>query len=200
MTFFILRHHSFLLFQTSQIFIFAVVFLFSNPHISIAGIKDVPVIKKLLNNAYRGETSKQGWTTEAHLIGGDTRTDDLNVRQVMQQKRSIFLKYTSEEKEIIGCVNLQQHDNKLYLGMFSVSPELQGKGIGKEMLQASEECARALKCISIFMSVISVRSELIDWYERHGYRDTGQRKTFTEDALTGKHLQPLEFMVMEKYV
>ena len=175
-------------------------FTFSNPHISIADIKDVPVIKKLLNNAYRGEISKQGWTTEAYLIGGDTRTDDLNVRQVMQQKGSIFLKYTSEEKEIIGCMNLQQHDNKLYLGMFSVSPALQGKGIGKEMLQASEEYARSLKCISIFMSVISVRSELIDWYERHGYRDTGQRKTFTEDTLTGKHLQPLKFMVMEKYV
>jgi ribosomal protein S18 acetylase RimI-like enzyme len=174
--------------------------IFSNPHIRIADIKDIPVIKKLLNSAYRGEMSKQGWTTEAHLIGGDTRTDDLNIKQVMEQKGSAFLKYINEEEEIIGCVNLQQHDSKLYLGMFSVSPSLQGKGIGKQMLQAAEEYAKHLNCISIFMSVISIRAELIDWYKRHGYKDTGQRKEFIEDAVTGKHLQPLEFMVLEKYV
>lgn len=187
-------------FIAGQIFIFAVVYKFSNPNISVAGIADIPAIKKLLNNAYRGETSKQGWTTEAHLIGGEIRTDDLNIKQVMQQKGSIFLKYTNEKKEIIGCVNLQQHENKLYLGMFSVMPSLQGRGIGKQILQASEEYAKHLNCISIFMSVISLRSELIDWYKRHGYRDTGQRKEFIEDSLTGKHLRPLEFMVMEKYV
>jgi ribosomal protein S18 acetylase RimI-like enzyme len=166
----------------------------------MAGISDIPAIKKLLNSAYRGETSKQGWTTEAHLIGGDIRTDDLNVKQIMQQKGSIFLKYINEEEEITGCVNLQQHDNKLYLGMFSVMPSLQGRGIGKQILEASEEYAKHLKCISIFMSVISLRSELIDWYKRHGYKDTGQRKEFIEDNLTGKHLRPLEFMVLEKYV
>jgi hypothetical protein len=47
---------------------------------------------------------------------------------------------------------------------------------------------------------MSVRSELIDWYKRRGYRDTGERKPFIEDSLTGKHLQPLEFMVMEKII
>ena len=48
------------------------------------------------------------------------------------------------------------------------------------------------------MSVISLRTELINWYERYGYKDTGERKPFIEDSLTGKHLQPLEFMIMEK--
>jgi ribosomal protein S18 acetylase RimI-like enzyme len=175
-------------------------YVFSNPNIHIADIKDIPVIKQLLNSAYRGEVSKQGWTTEAHLIGGDARTDDLNIKQIMEQRGSIFLKYKNEQGVIIGCVNLQQHDNKLYLGMFSVSPALQGKGIGKQIMQASEEYAKHLNCISIFMSVISVRYELIDWYKRHGYTDTGQRKEFIEDGLTGNHLQPLEFMVMEKFL
>ncbi len=175
-------------------------YIFSNPHISIADIEDATVIKDLLNSAYRGESSKQGWTTEAHLIGGNIRTDDLNLQQIIQQAGSIFLKYTNEKNEIVGCVNLQQHANKIYLGMFSVSPALQGKGIGKKMLQASEEYARHLKCTSIFMSVISVRSELIDWYQRHGYHDTGERNAFIEDAVSGKHLQSLEFMIMQKII
>ena len=48
------------------------------------------------------------------------------------------------------------------------------------------------------MTVISVRTELINWYKRHGYADTGNKKTFKEDGLSGKHLQPLEFIVLEK--
>ena len=41
---------------------------------------------------------------------------------------------------------------------------------------------------------------MINWYLRHGYTDTGERKPFIEDGLTGKHLQPLEFMVLEKFL
>ena len=171
---------------------------FANPQITIAHPEDIPAITVLLNKAYRGETSKQGWTTEADLIAGDVRTDENNVQEVMQQNGSIFLKYTNAEEQIIACVNLQQHADKIYLGMFSVSPKLQGGGIGKQLLQAAEAYARHLECISVYMSVISARTELISWYKRHGYADTGVRKPFIEDGLTGKHLQELEFMMMEK--
>lgn len=172
--------------------------IFSNPNIAIATIADSTAIINLLNSAYRGETSKQGWTTEAHLIAGESRTDDAGLQQVMQQAGSVILKYTDAAQQVIGCVNLQQHGNKIYLGMFSVSPLQQGGGIGKQILQAAEEHAKHLQCTAIYMSVISVRTELINWYMRHGYRDTGERKPFIEDAVTGKHLQQLEFMSLEK--
>jgi ribosomal protein S18 acetylase RimI-like enzyme len=112
----------------------------------------------------------------------------------------VILKYTDAEKGLIGCVNLQQHEGKIYLGMIGVSPALQGGGIGKKLLQASEEYAASVDCSTIYMTVISVRNELIDWYKRHGYIDTGERKPFYEDSVTGKHLQQLEFIVMEKKV
>lgn len=172
--------------------------VFSNGNIQVAINNDVTAIKKLLNSAYRGDASKQGWTTEAGLIDGDKRTDDETVSEVMQQLRSVFLKYTNEQQEIIGCVNLQQHDKKIYLGMFSVSPVLQGGGVGKQLLGAAEEYARAINCSSIYMSVISVRTELINWYKRHGYIETGERKPFIEDGKSGRHLQPLEFVILEK--
>ncbi len=95
-------------------------FQFSNAHISIATPADIPAIKALLNSAYRGEASKQGWTTEAHLIGGEQRTNEEQLLQTVQLPGSIFLKYANNENEIIGCVNLQQHHQKLYLGMFAV--------------------------------------------------------------------------------
>ena len=171
---------------------------FSNSSISIATVTDIPAIEALLNSAYRGESSKKGWTTEANLIAGERRTDAANLQQVMLQPGSIFLKYANEDGLLAGCVNLQQHGSKLYLGMFSVAPGMQGGGLGKKLLAAAEEYAHDTKSTSIYMSVISLRTELIDWYKRHGYAETGERKEFKEDGLTGTHLQPLEFLILEK--
>lgn len=168
--------------------------------IAKATIEDIPQLVALLNSAYRGEGSKQGWTTEADLIAGEQRTDIATVKEVMDQPGSIILKYTNEEGEIIGTVNLQQHERGLYLGMFAVSPVLQGGGIGKQLLKAADEYAKEVSVATIYMSVVSVRKELIDWYKRHGYAETGERKPFVEDEITGKHLQKLEFITLEKNI
>lgn len=170
----------------------------SNAAITLASVSDIPALLVLLNSAYRGEVSKQGWTTEAGLIAGDVRTNYDDLFRVMQLPASIMLKYTNSQNEIAGCVNLQQRGNKIYLCMFSVSPQLQGGGIGRQLLLAAEEYAHYLNCSYIYMHVISARSELIAWYKRNNYYDTGERIPFKEDGLSGKHLQPLEFMVLEK--
>lgn len=172
--------------------------VFSNPNIVIATVDDIPVLITLLNSAYRGEESKQGWTHESNLIAGDVRITEETLLDVMKRPDSVLLKYIDEEQKIIGCVNLQKHDDRIYLGMFSVSPKLQGGGIGKKLLNAAEEYTHHLHCRSIYMHVVSLRSELIDWYKRHGYAETGETKPFTEDGVTGRHLQPLKFMVLKK--
>lgn len=166
--------------------------------ITRATIADIPALTTLLNKAYRGSSSRQGWTTEAHLIAGDVRTDEETLSELFNNPDSVFLKHTGDNNEINGCVNLQTRGNKLYLGMLSVSPTQQGGGIGKKLLQAADTHARDTGIESIYMTVISVRDELIDWYKRHGYTDTGKREPFVEDARSGKHLQELEFMVLEK--
>jgi ribosomal protein S18 acetylase RimI-like enzyme len=172
--------------------------IFSNKHISIAGPGDVSEITSLLNSAYRGESSKLGWTTEAHLIAGEQRTDEAGLEEVMKMANSIILKYQDEQQQIIGCVNLQQKDAKIYLGMLSVKPLLQAAGLGRALLIAAEEYAGKLACKSIYMTVFTARTELIDWYKRNGYTDTGERKPFIANAVTGKPLQPLTFLVLEK--
>jgi ribosomal protein S18 acetylase RimI-like enzyme len=173
---------------------------FKNLSINISTLQDVELITSLLNSAYRGETSKKGWTTEADLIAGEVRTSKQSLQKIIQQPNSVVLKFTNENNAIVGCVNLQKHDTKLYLGMLSVSPNLQNAGIGKQLLAAADEYALHQNCSSIYMTVITQRTELINWYNRHGYSDTGERKPFIEDDETGKHLQKLEFMVLEKLI
>ncbi len=167
--------------------------------ISKAVVEDAPALDKLVNSAYRGDSSRQGWTTEADLLDG-TRTDAAAIAELIQRQGTILLKYV-EENEILGCVELRNQDSKLYLGMLTVKPHLQGKGIGKELLNAAEAEAKNQQCTSIFMTVISVRKELIDWYLRHGYQLTGERKPFAfNDPRFGQPKMKLEFIVLEKKI
>ena len=169
-----------------------------NTLISTAGETDIPALVALVNSAYRGETSRQGWTTEADLLDG-LRTDQKAMQELIRKPGSVILKYTDDANQLIGCVNLQQQEDKLYLGMLTVSPNLQGAGIGKILLLASEAYAVKNNFSTIVMSVISIRQELIAWYERHGYKRTGQMKPFpTGDPSFGIPRQPLEFIFLEK--
>ena len=164
--------------------------------VTLATEKDIPALNVLINSAYRGDSSKQGWTTEADLLGG-IRTDEESLEELMQQQDAFLLKY-EEENKILGCVYLKKEGAKLYLGMLTVSPQLQNKGIGKILMTASDE-ARKQGCSAIFMSVISKRTELINWYKKHGYVDTGEKKPFPEnDRRFGIPKTKLEFIVLEK--
>jgi N-acetylglutamate synthase-like GNAT family acetyltransferase len=171
---------------------------YSNPHISLATIQDAKQLETLLNTAYRGETAKLGWTHEADLIAGNVRVNEAMVLGNLNTNNAVFLICVNDKGEIIGCVNLKQNEQKLYLGMFAVHPTQQGSGIGKQFLLAAEEYATYLGINTIYMTVISKRVELINWYKTKGYKETGERQPFEEDAVTGAHLQELEFMVLEK--
>jgi len=160
--------------------------------------KDMPALLALINSAYRGEMSKLGWTTEAHLIAGEQRTDMPSLMVVFETPGSIFRVAVDASGKLVACVNLQHRGDDMYLGMLSVSPLLQNQGLGKRILHEADKHAVSCGCRSIFMTVISVRAELIEWYRRHGYADTGVRLPFQEDAVSGKHLQPMEFMELAK--
>jgi ribosomal protein S18 acetylase RimI-like enzyme len=157
---------------------------------------DIPSLVNLVNSAYRGESSKKGWTTEAGLLDG-IRTDKEGIYRMIHQAGSVILKCMIDN-ELVGCVYLQKQENYLYLGMLTVSPELQAAGIGKELLKASEDYASREDCNIIMMTVITVRQELIEWYERRGYNQTPERRPFPNDPRFGIPKQPLEFLVMEK--
>ena len=165
--------------------------------ISIASLHDIPSLVSLLNSAYRGTASRKGWTTEADMIAGELRTDEADMKGMMQQPDTVFLKYSNDKDEIEGCVFLQKRNGKLYLGMLSVNPSLQAKGIGKQLMAAAEDHARQQGCPAVFMRVISLRHELMAWYERKGYYKTGETQPF-EDSRFGTASLPFDFVVMQK--
>lgn len=165
-----------------------------------ATFQDIPSLVALINSAYRGEGSKKGWTTEADLIKGELRTDEVALLELMKADDAVFLKYFNEQSEINGCVFIQKKSEGMYLGMLSVSPTRQAKGIGKKLMNEAQIHARQMGCDRIFMRVISLRHELIRWYEKQGYYKTYQTEPFPRDTRFGTPRQPLEFMIMEKMI
>ncbi len=161
---------------------------------------DVPALVSLINSAYRGEASKKGWTTEADLLAGELRTDIPTLTEILHQPSSAILKYCKDDGSIAGSVYLDKQERGLYLGMLTVDPQQQAGGIGKQLMKAAEDFAREHHCSNIFMNVISVRLELIAWYEKLGYRKTGEVKPFPDDNKFGVPVVPLEFHIMQKEI
>jgi ribosomal protein S18 acetylase RimI-like enzyme len=167
--------------------------------ITKATLEDIPALNKLVNSAYRGDSSRKGWTTEADLLDG-TRTDENAIKSFFEELGSTILKFVDQGK-IIGCVRLLKHDAKLYLGMFAVDPNVQNKGVGKKILLEAEVEARKQNCTSIDMTVISERKELIDWYKRNGYVQVGGKVPMVFDNPSGGiPKRDLYFITLEKFL
>ena len=142
-----------------------------------ARVADVAAIVALVESAYRGDASRAGWTTEADLLDGQ-RIDVIGVAEIVTRRGSRVL-IAKIAGEMLACCHLEKQGNACYFGMFSVKPTRQGGGVGKHMLAEAERVARdEWKCTTMEMTVISVRDELIAWYERRGYQRSGRYKPF----------------------
>jgi ribosomal protein S18 acetylase RimI-like enzyme len=169
-----------------------------------AVLDDVNDVVALVQSAYRGESSKAGWTTEAHLLDGQ-RTDADAVRGIIGSGAGdacVLLAVDRPTGAIVACCQLERRTGGVaYFGMFAVSPALQGAGTGKDLLaeaerQAVDECG----CSRMEMTVIAQREDLIAWYLRRGYREVGERRPFPYgDERFGLPRRPdLEFTVLAK--
>lgn len=164
-----------------------------------AGADDIPMLVDLVTSAYRGDASREGWTTEADLLDG-LRIDAERIAADIQRPQSVIL-IGESVGDAVACAHVAIEDGAGYFGMFSVRPTLQGYGIGKLMLAEAERIARdELRQPAMRMTVIDVRDELIDYYVRRGYRRTGIHKAFPYgDARFGVPKRPdLRFEVLEK--
>lgn len=165
----------------------------------IATAQDAEALATLVNSAYRGESSRAGWTTETDLVGGN-RVDAAHLRSEIASPDDVILMHEAEG-ELLACVHLQRTAEGCYLGMLTTKPTSQGSGLGRRMLEEAERFARETwGATEMHMTVITVRSELLAWYERRGYARTGERKPFPyhDERLGLPKRADLEFYVLRK--
>lgn len=160
---------------------------------------DVDALVALVTSAYRGDVSKQGWTTEADILDGN-RIDAEVLRHDIARSRSRVI-LAERDEAILACAHVAEEDGAGYFGMFSVRPDLQGAGVGKLLLAEAERVAyEEWSLPTMRMTVIDVRDELIAWYERRGYRRTGIHKPFPygDERYGIPKRDDLRFEVLEK--
>jgi ribosomal protein S18 acetylase RimI-like enzyme len=168
----------------------------------LARPEDADAIVALVESAYRGDSSRAGWTTEADLLDGQ-RTDRQEVTQAMAASGArIILAYSGVEVEVeleaentkapagadrsqldlplVGTVLVQRDLAGIaHIGMFAVRPSLQARGLGRALLDEAERVARRdLGAARAEMTVIEQRLDILAWYQRRGYRPTGATEPF----------------------
>lgn len=142
-----------------------------------ATLADVDAIIALVESAYRGEASRQGWTTEADFLDGQRIDRQVLIELISRSDARVIL--VESEGQLLACCELQDQHGIAYFGMFSVRPGGQGAGIGNRvLLEAERFVAEEWRCHEMRMTVIDIRNELIAWYERRGYQRTGEHKPF----------------------
>ena len=208
---------------------------------------DVPALVALVNSAYRGDSSRAGWTTEAHLLDG-MRIDAERLKNAIADEGDNVILIHEENGQLIACVHLQRTGSgrldepedianesssasvkatptrgkqqsgvseatrghaqrseagfaSCYLGMLTTLPTRQGSGLGRAMIEQAELFARDhWGSTSMEMTVLTLRPELVAWYERRGFAKTGDRKPFPygDDKWGLPKRADLEFYVLRK--
>lgn len=161
-----------------------------------AKFSDAQKLSRLVNSAYRGESSKEGWTTEADLLDGLRINTSIIKKMINDHRIEIIL---DDQNEITGCVYLEEQSDTFYLGMLTVKPKIQTQGLGKALLSHAETLAKTKNIKRIKMTVIEGREELIAFYERRGFKFTGKFEPFPTDPVFGITKKgPIRFKEFEK--
>jgi ribosomal protein S18 acetylase RimI-like enzyme len=139
---------------------------------------DIPALHALIESAYRGESSRAGWTTEADLLDGQ-RTDPDDLADILADPRQALLT-AGRDGELVGCILIADRGEGIgYFGMLSIRPTLQGGGLGRRLVEAAHTAmVDRFGSRRARISVLPQRATLIAWYQRLGYRVTGDTLPF----------------------
>ncbi|GKU03160.1 murein transglycosylase [Fusarium langsethiae] len=180
---------------------------------------DIPPLLSLIVSAYRGPSSREGWTTEADLLADERISPSALEAKITDPEGLVLLAFRSTPSStgtstpesgsegdagsgLVACCEIvRMSDERAYFGLFAVSPKLQAGGIGRQVLQQAEEHAKKEWGTKVMtMTVIWTRDELIAWYMRRGYARTGEKSPFPYAELyNGKALRDdLYFDHLEK--
>lgn len=146
------------------------------PGVSIATLTDIEAITNVSNKAYKG--NGQGWTDWTHLqniLQDVPRTNVIEVKTLMEKYPSVFVIYTGEDGTVHGSLYLEDiGEKKLHLWLMAVDPAKQNQGIGRRLLNGAFVYGKQSGYQLIELLTSTSRREVVAWYERCGFTNTGK--------------------------
>lgn len=157
-----------------------------NETIQLADSSQSQAIALLVNKAYRPDANSGGWTHESDLVAGDRTSADQIVQQITPSSPVLV---AVRNDEIVACVQVTCDESDCWIGMLATLPTEQNSGMGKKMLLAAETYAvKNFAPARLMMSVLSSRPELLSFYQRRGYKLTGNTTDYPLNAGVGTPL------------
>jgi GNAT superfamily N-acetyltransferase len=109
------------------------------------------------------------FVVEQIAIEGE-RVDAERVRGYMDRGKFLLLE---EVSQLLGCVYVELRGGRGYLGLLSVEPARQGNGLGRRLMAAAEQYFSDRGCGAVDLRIISARPELLRFYGKLGFKETG---------------------------
>ena len=129
--------------------------------IRLARDRDIDDLVSLINEAYFYQDA----------IMGASRTSPLHLRKRVSETQFYIVE---SNKRLIACVYLEPKGNSLHFGLLTVIPDFRGKGLAQAIMTSIEQYAEDEKYESIELDYMSIAPWLKEYYEKYGFRETGE--------------------------
>jgi len=97
------------------------------------------------------------------------RTSVEGVRALLERGKFIV---AEDSSGLAGCVYVELHGDRGYVGLLSVEPAQQGCGLGRKLMHAAEKFFLESNCVAADLRVVSARTPLPAFYRHLGYAET----------------------------
>jgi N-acetylglutamate synthase-like GNAT family acetyltransferase len=125
-----------------------------------ATVADIDALTRLVNTAYAVE----------HFIYDGERVSQAECADLLTTGKVLLLE---QDESLVGCIYLELRKDSGYVGLLSVKPSHQNQGIGRSLVTIGEARFRSQGRKRSELQVVNVRTELLEYYRRLGYREFG---------------------------
>ncbi|KAL6704604.1 hypothetical protein ACN47E_008001 [Coniothyrium glycines] len=139
----------------------------------LATDEDAVPLEQLINAAFRGDRTMQVFLSTDHNSIDVTSVEKLRAK--INHPDCAALLAVSEDGIILAHGSVRKiNSSRAWFGMLAVHIEYQKRGLGSRVLAHAEEYAsRTWDSTTMEFDVVNTRAELIAWYKKRGYKETG---------------------------
>jgi len=145
--------------------------------------RDIPEMMEVVNAAFEEEA----------FFVNRPRT---HPAQLAEHFRSGHFLLAHRGAQLIASVYYEVRGERGYLGMLAVRPGHQRSGLGRAVVQAAEGILREAGCRIAELTVVNLRTSLVEAYAKFGYHEAGLEEP--PEELREKLTMPVQLIKMEK--
>lgn len=139
-------------------------FNYPDLEISILEEKDMAKSIELINHAFAHQNEAKG-------------RERINKEELTKKMSDTDFYVINQGNQLVACVSIELKKESLYLGLLSVADNFRNGKLAPIILSSIEEYARSLGYRKMSLSFSSASEWLKSYYEKNGFRESGERRS-----------------------